>query len=285
MITIFKSIGKFITNPKNTRMLLFAAIVIFALLFLRQCNRTMHFKSQIELNQHEAERILNNYDAAKEEIAQGKLDKDTWRAEKSGYELTLEELENEYADLLGDFEVEKNKPPKVIIKTEYVINEVVNNVPVFVEVDDFGNTAMVFSDSTYHDSTMTNYRLLSGKIPYKIIFDSTDSLYKVVPDLGTFDLTLGMNLNLGLFQDVKTKKISIKADTDYPGVTFTNIDGASIMDDPANKKMLRQMRKTWGIGLNVGYGILIDTKNGTVGTGPYVGLGLSYTPKILQWGK
>jgi len=285
MITILKNIGKFITDPKNTRMIMLGVIVIILLLFLQQCNRTQHFKDQVELEKQETKRVSNNYEAALDTIEQGKLDDNTWRAEKSGYELTLDELENKYADLLGDFEVEKNRPPKVVIKTKYVINEVVNNVPVYVEVDSLGNMSMAFSDSAYHDSLMTNYRYLSGNIPYKIIFDPSDSLYKAVPDFGTFNLTLGMNLNLGLFQDKKTRKISIMADTDYPGVTFTNIEGASIMDDPANKKVLRQMRKPWGLGINIGYGAIVNAKNGIISTGPYFGIGLSYTPKFLQWGR
>jgi len=285
MITILKNIGKFITDPKNTRMIMLGVIVIILLLFLNQCNRTQHFKNQVELEKQETQRITNNYEAAMDTIEQGQLDDNTWRAEKLGYELTLDELEGKYADLLGDFKVEKNKPPKVVINTIYEIKEVLTEVPVFVEVDSFGNTSLAFSDSTYHDSLMTNYRFLSGRIPYKIVFDQVDSTYKVVPDVGAFDLTLGMNLNLGLFKDKNTRKISIMADTDYPGVTFTSIEGASIMDDPANKKILRQMRKPWGLGLNLGYGAVVDVKNGKVSTGPYFGIGLSYSPKFLQWGK
>lgn len=283
MMTILKNTLKFITDPKNTRMLLLGAMVVFLLLFLRQCNATKAAKAEAELQKQETIRISNNYDAAMDTITQGKLDKDTWRAEKSGYELTLDELKGKYADLLGDFKIEKNKPPIVIIKTEYIIKEVIVEVPVFVEIDAFGNTSLTFNDSTRHNAN--NYRYLSGKIPYKIVMDPVDSTYKVVPGFGTFDLTLGMNLNLGLFQDKKTRKISIVADTDYPGVTFTTLEGASIMDDPKNKKIIRSMRKTWGLGVNVGYGLLVNTGSGLISTGPYLGIGLSYTPKFLQWGK
>lgn len=282
-MTIIKNIFKFLTDPKNTRMILLAAAVIMLLLFLRQYNRTQYFKDQVELEKQETKRISNNYDAAMDTIKQGKIDENTWRAEKAGFELTLDELEGKYSDLLGDFKIEKNKPPKVVIKTEYEIKEVINNVPVYVEMDDFGNTLLSFNDSTYHDSI--NYRFLSGKIPYKVIFDPIDSVYKVVPDYGTFDLTLGMNLNLGLFQDKKTRKVSIIADTDYPGVTFTTLEGASIMDDPANKSVLRSMRKPFGIGLNLGYGFLVNPSTGIISTGPYFGIGVSYTPKFLQFGK
>jgi hypothetical protein len=266
-------------------MIMLGVIVIICLLFLRQCNQTQHYKDQVELEKQETKRVANNYDAAMDTIKQYKVDGDTWRNEKLGYELTLEELENKYADLLGDFEVEKNKPPKVIIKTEYIIRDSIRDVPVLVHVDSLGNTSLTFSDSTYHDTLMANYRFLNGTIPYKVVFDPVDSLYKVVPDPGNFDLTLGMNLNLGLFQDKDTRKIYIKADTDYPGVTFTTLDGASIMDDPKNKKILRKMRKPWGIGINVGYGFVVDPSAGTINTGPYFGIGLSYTPKFLQWGR
>jgi hypothetical protein len=280
---ILKNILKFITDPKNTRMLLLAGIVILMLLFLRQCNRAKYFKEQVEIEKLETQRVSNNYEAAMDTITQGKIDKDTWRAEKSGYELTLDELTGKYADLLGDFEVEKNKPPKVVIKTEYVIKEVITEVLVFVEIDSLGNTSLTFNDSTRHNAN--NYRYLSGKIPYKIVMNPIDSTYNVVPSPGAFDLTLGMNLNLGLFQDKKTKKISILADTDYPGVTFTNIEGASIMDDPESKKVVRSMRKTWGLGLNVGYGFSVNTGTGVVSPGPYMGVGLNYNPKFLQWGR
>ena len=282
---IFGKIFRFITNPKNIKIVLYAAGIIFLILFLKQCNSKSYWKAQAEIEKNEKQRVQNNYDAAQDTIKQKKLDENTWIAEKAGFELTLDELKENYADLLDNFEFEKNKPPKTIIKTVYEIKDSIKEVPVLVETDSLGNTSLAFSDSTYHDSTMTNYRFLVGKIPYKIVFDKKDSLYKVVPDKADINLTIGMNLNLGLFQDEKTKKINIQATTDYPGVTFTDISGASIMDDPKNKKMFRQMRKPWGLGVNIGYGLLLDYKAGTIATGPYVGLGLSYSPKWLQWGR
>lgn len=284
MMTILANIGKFLTDPKNTRMILLGVAVIFLLLFLNQCNRTAHFKDQVEIEKQEQKRITNNYEAAQDSIEQYQVDEDTWRAEKKGYELKVDELEGDYADLLGDFEIEKNRPPKTIVKTEYVVVEKIDSVLVTsTELDSNGNGLLSLSDTARYNQY--NYRYLTGKVPYKFIWDPIDSTYRMVPDYGTFDLTLGMNLNVGLFQDKDTREISIQVDTDYPGVTFTNIEGASIMDDPDNKKVLRQLRKPWGLGINVGYGITTDLKNGTIGTGPYIGIGISYSPKFLQWGK
>ena len=280
MLQIFKNIISFIIDPKNTRMLLFAGIVIFALLFLRQCGKTADAKAEVELSKIELVRAENNHAASLDSLEQYQFDNNTIRAEKLAYELKLEELEDDYSELLGDFELEKNKPPKTVIKTVYEIRDSIVEVPVYiVEGDSLFDNYLAFSDSANYDSTFTNYRYLSGRIPFNYNFnDST-----ITPGLGNFDLQLGMNLNLGLFRDKKTKQISIMADTDYPGVIFTRLDGAYIMDDPANRKIFRQMRKQWSLGMSFGYGFMYNYKNNQFVNGPYLGLGLNYQPKFLQW--
>lgn len=281
---ILKNILKFITDPKNTRMILLGVAVIFLILFLQQCGATRAAKEETELQKKETIRISNNYEAAMDTIRQGKINDKTWRAERAGYELTIDEAKEKYAKVLKELGYEKNKPPKVIIQTEFEIKEVMGNVKITSsELDSNGNAVLTASDTAQFDSI--NYRYLNGKIPYKLVFNKIDSTYKIVSDHGVFELNQGIGLNFGLFQDKKTKKISVVATTDYPGVTFTSLEGANIMDDDKNKKLLRQMRKPWSIGINIGYGILVDIKNGELSTGPYVGAGVSYSPKFLQWGK
>jgi len=284
MVTVFTNILKFITDPKNTRMLMLGAIVVCLLLFLQQCGATRAAKAEVELQKQETQRVSNNYEAAMDTIEQRKINETTWRAEKSGYELTLNEAKEKYADLLDDFNYEKNKPPKTIIETVYEVKENIDNVTInSTDLDSLGNGLLTFADTAQFDST--NYRYLGGRIPYKFVFNEKDSTYKMVPDFGTFELEQGMNLNVGLFQDKDSKKISIVATTDYPGVSFTRLEGSDIMNDEKNKKLLRQMRKPWSLGMNVGYGAIVDVKNGQVATGPYVGFGITYSPKFLQWGR
>lgn len=277
MIGIVTNIIKFITDPKNTRMILFAGIVLFALLFLRQCNATQKAKAQILIEQQEKNRINNNWEASLDTLKQFKIGDSTNRAQIAGYELTLDELETKYSGLLGDFEVEKNKPPRVVIKTEYVIKEVIKEVPVYATIDSNGVKSFEFNDSLRYNKN--NWRSLSGKIPFSI--DTLGTEPKVIPENGSFLVQFGMNLNLGLFQDTDTKKIMIKADSDYPGIEFTSIEGASILDDPKNKKVLRSLRKSFGLGVSVGYGLSFNGSN--IVTGPYIGLGITYQPKFLQW--
>jgi outer membrane protein W len=44
------------------------------------------------------------------------------------------------------------------------------------------------------------------------------------------------------------------------------------------KELQMQNRKSLGLGLQLGIGV-----TGTGNIGPYVGVGLNYTPKFLQW--
>lgn len=282
MFTI-KSLIDFITNPKTAKIIGLAAVAVFILLFLKQCDKINGLKHEVELGKKEVKRVENNLKASSDSIIQYKVKSNAWMGEKSGYELKISELKDEYFFLLGEFEFEKNKPPKTIIKTEYIIEERIVEVPVFVETDEVGSTKLIFNDSVKYNSS--NFRVLSGSIPYSIAFNPKDSTYILIPGLGDFSLDMGMNLNLGLFQDKKTREIKIKAETSYPGITFTKIDGASIMDDPESRKVLRQTRKSWSIGLSLGYGVVVNTKSQNISHGPYMGVGLNYSPKFLQWGK
>jgi len=280
---ILRNILKFITDPKNTRMLLLAGVVVLILLLLQQCNAKNAARDEAEKQKQETQRITNNYRAAEDSIEQYQIDKDTWEAEKKGYLLDYDELKSDYSNLLADFKEEKNKPPKVVIRTEYIIKDSIRDVPVLVEIDSLGNKTMKFGDSINHDKS--NFMVFDGKIPYEITFDEIDSVYRLVPGSASLDFELGMNLDLGLFQDEDTKEVFIKAQTNYPGLKFTTLDGALVRTSDENKKALRALRKPWALGLNLGYGAVVDVGTGTVSTGPYFGVGISYSPKFLQWGR
>ena len=92
-----------------------------------------------------------------------------------------------------------------------------------------------------------------------------------------------MNLNLSLFKDKETKVISIIAETDYPGLRFTDLRGANILENSDNKPVIRSMRKTMGVGLSLGYGAMYNINTKSIDTGPYIGVGVNWQPKFLQW--
>ena len=274
------SIYKFLKDPKNTRLIIFIGFLVLLLLFLRQCNQTQKAKQEAEKERMELVRVKNNYVAASDSLKQYKIDSKTTRAEILGFELTLSELQNEYKDLLGKYTIEKNKPPRTIIEIRYEYIDRIVEVPIYIaRIDSLGRGKLHFTDSAKFDNF--NYRYFTGDIPFRI--DTITKPNAFIPGNGTFAFTQGMSLRVGLFQDKNNKKVYIKAETDYPGITFTSLKGASIMDDEESKKAARQLRKQFSVGASAGYGLMYNIGSGNFGTGPYIGLGINYQPKWLQW--
>ena len=74
-----------------------------------------------------------------------------------------------------------------------------------------------------------------------------------------------------------------RVSTQYPNLTFSEINSFDVTDNKETRQVLRSARKPFGVGLNAGYGV-IGGSNG-IGTGFYFGVGVSYSPKFLQFGK
>jgi hypothetical protein len=281
-------------DPKNRKVLNLLLIVglVAIILMQRSCNSKL--QGELEAQKEEVQRIQNNYEALNDTLRQSKINDSTILAERKALKLTVEELKTNFSDLLIGFEKFKKQNPKVIERITVNNYETIREVPVYAKMDSLGNGTFSFIDTAkFADG---NYRTLKGIIPYKSsLFNKSDStevsfsklgVYnKVYPGLGNFTLEQGIKLKVGLFEDPKTKKVSIAATTSYPGITFTQLEGADIMSDDVSKKAARNFRRTWGIGFSIGYGGTVDLKSSKLTFGPQVGIGLHYTPKWLQWGK
>ena len=292
LIKFWKFIKEFLTNPKNKQIIIFSVFILFGLLFFKQCNSIKNLKKLIKTEQAEQERIKNNFEASLDTIKTYKTKNGALRTEISGYTLTINELKKEYSDLFGEYEKEKNKQPKTIIKYNTEVVEVVKEIHTYVSIDSLGNNEFIFIDSANFGNG--NKRIFSGNIPFKLNYfslpdsilqhnDSISYFAEVYPGLGKFEIKQNISLITGLSIDNKTKKPLIWIETKYPGIIFSEISGAYIMDDPISRKVARNLRKEFGIGIQTGYGIMLS-KTG-YNTGIYVGVGISYTPKFLQFGK
>ena len=283
-----------IKDPKNRGVIRLVFVVGLVAIILLQHSCNSKLQQQIEEAKAEAQRASNNAEALADTLRQRKINDTTLLAEKLALKLTLKELKQGYSDMLIGFEQFKKQNPKVIEKITVNNYETIREVPVYAKMDSLGNGTMSFSDTAkFADG---NYRNLKGIISYSSkLFNKKDSVEmsfgklgvynKVTSGLGNFVLDQGIKLKVGLFEDPKTHKVSIAATTSYPGIKFTQLEGANIMDDKDSKKATRQFRKTWGVGFSIGYGGTVDLKTSKVAFGPQVGVGLHYTPKWLQWGK
>lgn len=246
-----------ITDPKNTRMFLLGGIVVLCILLFRQCEQTTIAKG-------EATKISNNWKASLDTI-ENYIDKNgNAAAEIRALNLTLEEVETQ-------LEFEKGKPPLTVIKTETVIKEVIVEVPVTTVDTIVGNfnSALTFSDTATWGKS---FRDVGVFVPYEIDGINVDF------GNATIDLKQNIFLSASLTRDNKTKELFVNLLTDYPGTTFNSAEGI-LIDQRSNafKSLQYENRKTLGLGLQLGVGYSGN------GVAPYVGIGLSYTPKFLQW--
>ena len=272
---IIKNILSWIFDAKNRSLIVAVAFIVLLFFLFSTCNRANSLQLKIEKNKQEAQRATNNYEASLDTVKMYRDKEGNLIGQIQGYELTVGELNGKYANLLGNYEDLKNKPPITITKIVTVIKDSILNVNVNSSGDSTGGE-LTFKDSTFFAEG--NWRNLSGTIPYTLNRDSDNPL---VPGKGSFEIGQSLSLSTYLTKDKESGKIMINVETPYPGVTFSSIKGASILDDEKNKKMWKEARKTWGLGVNVGYGFsLAATK-----PSPYFGVGLSYSPKWLQWGK
>ena len=214
-------------DPKNRGVIKLAAIAILILIILMQCSQNRGLRDEVRAQKEEATRIQNNYEAIHSQIIQGKINDSTWRAEKLALKLTVDELKGEYKELLVGFEKFRKQNPKVIERFTVTNNETIREVPVYAKMDSLGNGTFTFSDdTTYADG---NFRKITGDIRYKSrYFNKKDSLEadlnklglynKIQGGQGNFSLEQKIKIKVGLFEDPKTKKVTIAATTSYPGL-------------------------------------------------------------------
>ena len=258
---ILKNILGILTDPKNTRMFLLGGIVVLSILLFRQCEQT-------NLAKNEVTRISNNWKASLDTI-QNYVD------ENGNAVAQIRALNTSLQEVKGELKFEKGKPPVTVIKTETEIKEVIVEVPVIIldtvfhtVIGDF-NSALSFSDKKEWGRSS---RTIDAIVPYKTTGNNIT--------FGNANVGLQQNIFLtaSLTRDNETKELFVNLLTDYPGTTFNNAEGILINKKSSEFKGLQyENRKTIGLGLQLGVGL-----SGTQ-LSSYVGIGLSYTPKFLQW--
>jgi hypothetical protein len=254
---ILKNILSFLFNPKNGRLLTMIALVILAVLLFRQCEQT-------KKAEWETTRISNNWKASQDTIRNYKDKNGNSAAEIRALTLTLDEAKKE-------IQFEKGRPPVTVIKYETKIVEKLVDVQVATvdtTIGNFNSAAIIASEASWGKSS----RKIKTTVPYSF----TDG--KATFGDATIDLEQNIFLTAAILRDKKTKEVFVNLSTDYPGTRFNSAQGIMIDQSSSGFRDLQlQSRKSLGLGLQLGVGIT------GAGVSPYVGVGLNYTPKFLQW--
>lgn len=265
-------------DPKNHQWLTLGLILVLIFMLMGTCSHVSSLQGEVKTAQEETQRVRNNWQASRDSVKMevGKNGELIGRID--GFVLTLDELNKDYEEMKAKWLFEKGKPPVVITE---VVTQIRDSL-IWVQVELEGDSVILVSDSAQFSAD--NFRILSGRIPYEI--DTTLNL--LLPGKGIFELEQAIKLSTALTRDKRSGKIEILVSTEYPGVRFSHIQGAIIQDDKENNKVLKQARKSWGVSINAGYGVMLNMVNvNRIGLahGPYAGVGLHYTPKWAQWGK
>ena len=266
----------------TNRLFLLGVIVVLIFLSIRQCEKAGNLESEIK-------REHNNYLASMDSVRIIKKEKDNLIVEKSQMELKVSELSEEQKELIKKLGLKPNggsSTPSVITEIQIVYVDRFINVPTKVEKDKDGRESITFTHSP--EMKGKNSLTISGKIPYTLdIIKSPEKEDLVFAKLnpGTAELDIKQNIDIvtGIYRDSKTKRLMTRVSTEYPGITFSDVNSFSIIDTKENRDALKGERKPFGVGINFGLGVAGNQKG--IYPGIYVGVGLHYSPRFLQFGK
>lgn len=262
---------------KNKKMAKFIGLAILVLLLLRQCGISSKLKTSLNQTEIISNRNLNNYLASKDTIRIERNRYNKLVANKRSYEYTIANLSNENKEILSEYvrtlNIKKGlEDINSVLKAQISIRDsIINSSTNIVSINDTVSL-LNFTDKKNWDKY--NWRTFNGSI--KLLRDSSTNNISV--GHSKFDISQGIGLKAAILNDGGVS--SLKISTNYPGVTFTDIENINIVNDKLNQ---RQTKKGgWSIGLGVGYGINLNN-NQVISTGPSIGVGLFYSPKFLRF--
>lgn len=248
-----------------------AVILMLLLLLLFQCNSMSVLKEKNNALENKVERINGNVEASKDTIESFRNKNGYYISEIKGYQYTIEELKDSNSDILEKYKDALDEAVELerinqVLQAQLEIKDV-DTVWAIVEND----TVLIFRDSTNYGDD--NWRKFTADIRVSL----KDSTIKGA--LGTFDYEQGIKLYAGIETVDGIKKVNIS--TKYPGLTFKNIEGISVVEDELNK-IKDKKRGRVSLGIGGGYGITFGNGNNLY-HGPQVGIFVTYSPKWLQF--
>ena len=242
---------------ENLKFILIVIVVALTMLLLRQCESTSKAKGEVT-------RLQNNQRALEDTLSHFIDENGELTATMRGLVYTIDELEE-------SLDYEKSKPPVTIIEYVTEVKEVIITETIIDTIGQRPDGTFIhllqMIDSARFDKSFRNIEV---NVPVWI--DTTINAGKA-----EIKISQGIWLNANLYQDTKTKEVFIELKTDYPGITFNNAQGVLVQKDEGFKGFSFSRRKQFGLGVHLGLGFTGQNIS------PYVGVGVHYSPKLLQW--
>jgi hypothetical protein len=250
-------------------------MLIVILLFLKQCNSISTLKNEKEIAKTEANRQLNNLLATQDSVRVLIKENGGIVASKRTLELTYAELKKNNAETIAEFksamgDIKNLKNANSLLKTQIDILSKIHGDP--ANVDQKSDTTAVITFNKDDDFGKGNTRKFNGKVEVSYI----NKKFGASPGDFTFSQTIKL---YALTEKTKEGFEQIKIATDYPGITFGEIENINLINNKLNKP---DKKAGWSVGMGVGYGFsLINGQS--IQTGPNVSIGLFWSPKWLRF--
>lgn len=249
-----------INQEMKNSFFLVVIIVGLIILFLRQCHKINELKIGNEIAQGNIKALKDTVKAEKNRAGEIEFTKQSLISKS-------EDLEKWNKELAEQVKKEKGKVIYIQQSSGQITTlppEVITNI--VTVYDNETSTIETEFDTVYSPD---NYRRLKLMTTVKI--DSSrikSSTTRISND------EIGFNIVTGLKEDKGNLRIMIRSD--YPGLSFTKIDGALI--DPHKSDVLKKMfpQKKFGVGPVIGFGL-----NGSMKPGFFAGVGINYN--IIRW--
>jgi hypothetical protein len=266
----------------TSRSILFIIIAFLIFLFLKQCNETVRMETELK-------REHNNYLAQIDSVRTIKNQNGQLIQEKSSFQLKVSELSAEQKQLIKRLELSyngRNTTPKNVIQTVGNYTDTSIKTQSKISKGTNGNEELVFLYEPIFPGK--NKLRIGGKTPYTVSLskdpkDTLNYIASFVPGITSLSIEQSVDIVTALYRDPKSKRLMTRVTTDFPNLTFGEINSFEVEDNPETRKALKSARKEFGLGVQIGYGL--STSTAGLLPGVYVGLGLHYSPKFLQFGK
>lgn len=241
----------------NFKNILLLCVLVLTLLLFRQCGLNDDLKFSNAVFQQNQVALRDTVRLIKNKNEENVFIKNTLISDKKELKDLNESLYKEVDKLQGKVLYISNVKATVITDTVFIENEINT---------DTNTNLNSLSWEYYKAYNENNSRFIKGQSRFMI--DTSDL---TIIDKGTIISEDKMNISLTTGLNELDESFQIFVKTDYPGITFSNIDGA-ILD---KKRFMKQTQPSWIFGPSVYVGLGVDPLNRTAG--PQVGIGLSAT--------
>lgn len=179
--------------------------------------------------------------------------------------LEVKDLKKQYDNLYEEYQKLKKDKPLVITQT--IIETKIDSIYIPTTIGEDGKT---FMWEWHKDIDKSNFVHIEGETKMDSILNEATTLMK--------SLRVGSDLYVDFISNPDyptTLKVIARSNNPYVSILDTQGTIVDPMKHPAFKAILKKNKKTWGVGIQAGFGLNYDINKKNIGVGPYVGIGIS----------